>query len=93
VLILPVGFVRRDEDVHWYAAPLALIGALISFYHYLLQMGIIPEKLAPCVAGVSCLTKYFTLAGFITLPLLSFIAFIIILLLLLAYARTRPKFI
>lgn len=77
-LILPIGIIRREGVVALYTLPLALIGAAIAFYHYLLQLKIIPESVAPCVQGLSCSeiqTEYF---GFITIPFLSLAAFIII---------------
>jgi len=65
--------------------PLAIIGWLISIFHNLLYYGIIPDALAPCTTGVSCTTKFIEYFGFVTIPLLSFLAFTVIIKLMIAY--------
>ena len=82
VAILAVGIIAKD----WlYVLPLALIGAGIAFYHNLLQWGIIPERLAPCTLGVSCAEKTVVILNFITIPLLSLGAFLVIAISMLIY--------
>jgi disulfide bond formation protein DsbB len=76
VLILPIGILARDKKVSIYALPLALAGLGIAFYHSLLYYQILPESLAPCVQGISCTTKYIEWFGFITIPLLSLVSFL-----------------
>jgi disulfide bond formation protein DsbB len=93
VFILAVGILRKDKGLHWYVLPLSIIGMGIAAYHYLLQAGVIPESAAPCTLGVSCLTKYEVYLRVFTIPLLSFIAFILITLCMLILwhgARKRP---
>jgi len=68
-----------------FALPLALFGWLIAAYHMLLHVGILTEEMVPCSQGVPCSTKYIQWFGFISIPLLSLIAFTVILG-LLAYA-------
>ncbi len=70
-----VGIIRKDHDFPFYVAPLSIIGGLVALYQNLLIWKIIPEKLAPCTTGISCIDQQFALFGFITIPLLSFIAF------------------
>jgi len=91
VAIFFVGLVKRDKDVHYYAYPLAIIGWLIAAYHNLLYYNIIPESNAPCVAGVSCTTKFFEWFGFITIPFLSLAGFSLILIALYCYQRAIGK--
>jgi disulfide bond formation protein DsbB len=69
---------RRDYKVYLYALPLTIIGGLVAFYHVLLNAGVIEESLAPCRLGVSCTTKYFEFWGFMNIPFLSLVAFIVI---------------
>lgn len=78
VLILAVGLLIRDRRVSLYALPVSLIGLGIAFYHNLLQWQIIPENLAPCTLGVSCVNNLVLALNFITIPLLSLVAFILI---------------
>lgn len=78
VAILTVGILRKDKNVVSYVLPLSVFGFLIAAYHNLLYYGILPESAAPCEAGVSCTTRFFAWFGFITIPLLSLIAFAVI---------------
>lgn len=78
VLIIAVGIIRKDKNLPFYVLPLSLFGGAIAFYHYLLQRGIIPDKIAPCSLGISCTTDYIEWLGFITIPFLSLIAFAVI---------------
>lgn len=79
VLILGLGIMRKDKTSILYAWPLVLIGWCIAFYHNLLYYNILPEAMAPCKAGISCTTKYIEWFGFLTIPLLSLLAFSLIL--------------
>lgn len=78
VLILAAGIIERNKRLAIYVLPLSIIGWLIALYHNLLYYQILPQSLLPCEAGVSCTTRYFAWFGFITIPLLSFIAFSVI---------------
>ncbi len=91
VLILGVGVMREKKDVIWYALPLSIIGMLIALYHNLLYYGILPHALAPCKAGVSCTTRYFAWFGFVTIPLLSFVAFTVITACLLIFWKMNKQ--
>ena len=87
VLILGTGIVREDKNIIWYALPLSIIGALVAAYHTALQYGWLPESAATCSAGISCTEVQIALFGFITIPLMSFVGFIIISLSLYLYHR------
>lgn len=92
VIILGVGFLGKRLDALIYALPLAAIGWFISSYHNLLYYNIIPESAAPCVSGVSCTTIYFEWFGIITIPLLAWLAFtIIIVLLSIVIAKNKKQ--
>lgn len=84
VLILALGMFPFDAKVTRYALPLALVGLLFAGFHVLLTVGIIPEALAPCRQGIPCKTIQIEWFGFVTIPLLSFLAFLTINGLLLA---------
>ena len=87
VLMFLIGILKKTKEVVLYSMPLAIIGAVIAFYHNLLYYKILPESAAPCIQGVSCTTKYIEFLGFITIPLLSLLAFIFIIICLLFYSR------
>jgi len=87
VFIFVVGMMPYDRKVLKFATPLVLLGWLFALYHNLIHYGIIPESASPCVQGVPCSTKYIEWLGFISIPMLSFIAFSIIAILLYTIKR------
>ncbi len=87
VFIFLVGLFPFDKNVIKYAFPFAIVGWLIALYHNLLQYGIIPESATPCSQGVPCSAKYISWFDILTIPMLSFIAFSIILILLIILKR------
>jgi len=78
-LIFFIDLIFEEGNSFRYSLPLAGIGWVISCYHNLLYYGIIPDSIAPCSQGVSCTSKQIEWMGFVTIPLLSLIAFISIL--------------
>ena len=88
VLILPIGLFPFDRKVVRYALPLAALGWLFAAFHLLLVAGVIPESIKPCTQGVPCSETVIEWFGFVTIPLLSLVAFsTIIALLVPAYSR------
>lgn len=85
--IFTTGLFLCDKSVVRYALPLAGAGWLVALYQNLLIYGIIPESIKPCSQGISCTESYFDLLGFLTIPMLSFMAFTIILVLLYTFNR------
>lgn len=79
VILVAVGIIRKDKHVGYYILPLAIIGFIVSIFHNLVYWSIIPETAAPCVAGISCTTKFIELFGFMTIPFLSFLSFVVVL--------------
>ncbi len=89
VLIFLINMLYPDKFIFKYAMPLVVTGWLFSFYHNLLMFKIIPESVVPCVQGVPCSTVYINWFGFITIPLLSFITYTTILLLLIILKKGK----
>jgi len=90
VLLLPPGLFPFDPRVVRYAWPLAAAGWLVALFHLLVVAGVIPESIRPCTQGVPCTEVQIRWLGFVTIPLLSFVAFTIMNTLLLA-ARPRSS--
>ena len=91
VFVLAAGLFPYDTKVLRYAFPLGLVGLLVAGFHLLLVAGVIPEAMTPCRQGVPCATVQVEWFGFVTIPLLSFLAFLLVnALLITAYLRT-PK--
>lgn len=85
VLIIGVAIVKKDRHFYQYALPLSIIGGAIAFYQNLLYYNVIQERLTPCTFGISCTTKYIQLLGFIDIPLLSLLSFVLITAILLIH--------
>ncbi|MDO8269155.1 MAG: disulfide oxidoreductase [Candidatus Levybacteria bacterium] len=89
VVIIPIGILKNDKNIPFYVLPFSVIGMIIALYHNLLYYGVIPEAIAPCTFGVSCTTKLIELFGFVTIPMMSLIAFSVITISMSAYIRMR----
>lgn len=90
VIILAMGlWKKRDSSAGDYALGLSIPGALIAGYHYLLQIGV--TSYAPCDAlgySVSCSKVFVMNFGYITIPLMAFSAFLLIILFVVASKAT-----
>ncbi len=75
VLVLATSIIRRDGAARAYGLPLSIVGGAIAIYHNLLYYKLIPESITPCTSGVSCTSRQLEWLGFVTIPLLSLIAF------------------
>jgi len=88
-LILPLGLFPLDRKVLRYGFALAVPGGLVAVFHLLLVAGLIPESIKPCTQGVPCSETVIVWFGFLTIPLLSAVAFgTIIALLVAAHLRS-----
>jgi disulfide bond formation protein DsbB len=85
VLLLGISVLTKDKSIFKYALPLSILGGCLSVYHYCLQRFPALENTAPCrgAGEVPCNVDYLNWYGFITIPLLALISFIIITFLLL----------
>ncbi len=64
-----------DQEYAKYALPFSIVGIFIAAYHNLIYYGVIPEALSPCTREISCSAKQLELFGVITIPLLAFLSF------------------
>lgn len=78
-VIFTVGLVFNDRGVARYAWPLALVGVSIAIYHNLLYYDVITESIIPCALGVSCTDRQIEWFGYLTIPLMSLTAFVLII--------------
>lgn len=90
VLLLPMGLFPFDPRVVRYALPLSVAGTAVAVFHVLLVAGVVPESVTPCSRGVPCSETQIEWFGFISIPVLSAVAFTLVtLLLIVAHFRTR----
>jgi disulfide bond formation protein DsbB len=85
-VILLVGAIRREFQVKYYALPLALIGFGISVYHYIIQR--IPNlEGGSCDPDNPCSAVFVDIFGFISIPFMAGMGFIVIAVLLGFYVN------
>ncbi|MFA7269528.1 MAG: disulfide bond formation protein B [Sterolibacterium sp.] len=82
-IMLAFALFPLDTKIKRYSLPLAIAGWCFAGYHQLVVAGVIPEALRPCTQGVPCSTTVAEWFGFLTIPMLSLIAFSSIIALLL----------
>ena len=90
VIVLARGLFPLDRGVAKYALPVAALGWLVATYHNLVYEGVVPERLTPCAQGVSCTEEYLELFGFLSIPMLSWLAFSALIGILLVIHRRSP---
>ena len=82
VILLGLAFWKKDENIWDYILALSVIGAVIAGYQYLLQLGVAPAL--PCSAvgySASCSQRFVLQFGYITIPLMAFTAFLLLIIL------------
>ncbi|MDI2586767.1 disulfide oxidoreductase [Psychrobacillus sp. NEAU-3TGS] len=78
VLIVGIAFVQKNAKIALTSLAFSIIGACISAYHYSIQKLDFMQDSAPACGRVSCTGEYINYLGFITIPFLALIAFILI---------------
>lgn len=77
-VIIGIALIRKDYWISFYTMIISGIGSVISTYHYLLQkVPFFTDHAASC-GRIPCTGQYINWFGFITIPFLALIAFIII---------------
>jgi disulfide bond formation protein DsbB len=90
-LVVGAGLFPFDRNVVRYSLPLAGVGCAVAAYHTLLQWGLISESAAPCRQGVSCSEAQIELLGFLSIPMLSLLAFAAATVLLILVHRSASE--
>ncbi|WP_267378610.1 disulfide oxidoreductase [Bacillus sp. GM_Baccil_2] len=90
VLLLGIGMYRKDPNVSTYAFPFACIGLILSVYQITIQTFPASERKI-CSVGVSCTEDHLNLFGFISIPMLSFVGFLAIIILLYIKSDRETK--
>ena len=88
VILLGIAAIRNDRSIAIYALPLTLIGIGYGGFHYALQKGLVPQD-AGCAA--LCDYAWINWLGFITIPFLSLIAFLILTVILLMVLFSKKQ--
>lgn len=78
VLIAGIGLFQKNAHIALTTATFSIIGGLMSLYHYGIQKLQFLSDSAPSCGLVPCTGEYINYLGFITIPFLALIAFILI---------------
>ena len=89
VVLSFIALITNDMKVRKYILPLAVIGFLVSGYHILLQL--FPNVLQCSDEVIKCSSKQVAQFGYITIPVMSFTAFLLIILFCLSVFEKRRK--
>lgn len=88
VLLLGRAYLLRDHRIAGYTMMLSGVGGIIALYHYYLQLG--GSIIIPCSTvgySVSCTENFVLTYGYITIPVMSLTAFLLIFLLSLLHTK------
>lgn len=91
VILLGLALIKKETIVSTYnSIVLSILGGLVAGYHYLLQIGAVPNL--PCSAvgySVSCSQRFVLEFGYLTIPMMALTAFAVILLTLITSRLNR----
>lgn len=90
VVLSGVALLKEDRKFTDYVLPMSIPGLLLGFYHYGLQKLSFPNPFR-CTAANPCSALQVNYLGFITIPLLEFVAFCVITGLAVWQVKTRRK--
>ncbi|MCP1145893.1 disulfide oxidoreductase [Lysinibacillus endophyticus] len=77
-LMTTVAYIQKNARIAVTTAVFSCIGGLISLYHYGIQKLDFLSESAPACGRVPCTGQYINYFGFITIPFLALVAFILI---------------
>lgn len=78
VLLIGIALYHNESSIYKYVLPMSILGMVVSGYHYAEQHIPALQQFQTCSSGVPCTGKYVDWFGFITIPLLAFVAFAVI---------------
>jgi len=73
-----IAIFRNNKQIVLYTLPVTILGFFIGTFQYIEQKTNWLDDVQTCQMGVPCTTEYINWLGFITIPLLSLIAFFLI---------------
>jgi disulfide bond formation protein DsbB len=89
VILFAVAIWKKDFKIADYSIALSVVGSIISLYQHYLQMG--GESVLPCPTSPGagdCAQRFLFEFGYITFPLIAFITFMLLIVLML-FIRKR----
>lgn len=77
VIIFGIGYMKKDINAFLYSGTLTSIGIIIALYHNWIDLG--GNEFITCDKGVSCTARYVAEFGFVTIPLMSLVLLVTLL--------------
>ncbi|QWG42188.1 disulfide bond formation protein B (plasmid) [Bacillus mycoides] len=78
VLLLGVAIIKKDYSISRYSLIFGILGSSVSLYHYLIQKIVFFSERAVSCGRVPCTGEYINWLGFITIPFLALLGFVVI---------------
>ena len=78
VIILGMAVIQKNAKIAATTLVFSIIGLCFSVYHYSLQKMAFLQDVAPSCGRVPCTGEYINVFGFITIPFLALVAFLLI---------------
>lgn len=81
IILFGLALWRRDRGAAYYSLGLSIFGAFFAAYHYLTQFGRVTSNICGLDLDGSCAIKFITTFGYITIPMMSLSAFLLLIVL------------
>jgi len=93
VMLLAIASYRNDQRIFAYVLPISILGWGIATYHYfVVEQKLLGELESPfCQAFAPCDAKWLDWFGFVTIPLMSLIAFTLITILMIMQRKLTNR--
>jgi len=92
VLIAAIAISKKDKNAYVYHRFLSLFGFFIALFHYLIQRQLISGIDCNLVSSSSNCVKINFYAGFVSIPFMSLLAFLLIFILTFFYENQKENF-
>lgn len=90
-ILFLIAFFKKTKALLFVNFGLSMAGAIIAAYQYLLGLGLIPNSICSSLGAISCTKVYVMEFGYITIPFMSFGAFVFIAVITLSVIFLRPR--
>lgn len=92
ILISGIALIQKNSNIALTTALFSLIGGCMSLYHYSIQKLSFLKESTPACGNVPCTGQYVNYLGFITIPFMALLAFILIFITSLFMMKWQKEF-
>lgn len=90
VVTIGLALWKKDNSIFYSSIVLSVIGVIIAGYHYLGQISIVSLNCDVVGLSSNCSQRFFMYFGYITIPMMSLTAFLMIITMMIVY-KNYPK--